>query len=226
MTKQAILQVPALEQASSVALRADVLARVEIIQRQRRQRRNAGLGVAALVTIAGLGYANLAPTTSYASWTAVPTARVVSMNDPIVSECRENVPQGPISSVGRAMPSAVLAESRGDFTAVLLGASDNISVCIADDAARAAGRTVAPALGAGEVLSVAGNGGSLDSEGARYVYGRVSGDVLGVEVRTDDGTLVTASVKEGYFLAWWPAPAGPVSVTALGSGGTLDVVTP
>lgn len=226
MIDQAILDVQDLTPVRAADLRADLLQRTLHLHRTAKRRRNTAASAAVAVVGTALGYAALAPTSTFASWTEVPSPLQVGIDDPIVDQCLLALPDGPAKLIGRAAPTPVLGERRGNFNAVLLGASDSISVCISDDTSRASGRTRAPALSPDEAISLIGNGGSLDEEGARYVYGRVAVMVTGVDVRTSGGMHVTASVTDGYYLAWWPAPDAPASITASGARGVVQVIAP
>ena len=56
-------------------------------------------------------------------------------------------------------------------------------------------------------------------DAARIAFGLVSPMVTRVVVTTSDGRQVTASVQDGYFLAWWPSAASPTLTQALDASG-------
>ncbi|WBQ03416.1 hypothetical protein [Kribbella sp. CA-293567] len=222
--ESAVLEAEPLTDDGKSRARATVLAGVAGVERRRRRNVVRGSVAAAAAVMAGVvTYPLLFPASAYASWTAIPRPVTISADDPRLGQCTSSVPSGPTDSVGSALQlRPVVTEQRGDFTAALLGGGDSIAVCIFDDTNRSAGRTIAVALPAGSSVSLIGNGGSLDEgEGARYVYGRVAAGVEKVKVVTTEGVEVTASVADGYYLAWWPAPAGPATVTAFGRDGAV-----
>ncbi len=216
-----LLDVEPLSEKARAQARARVYASVADAKRRRRNGTTSALG-ALTVIAAGVVYPSLNPTTAYASWTAVPTSGSISATDSRVQSCLGSLPTGPVESVGSSESLApAVVESRGNFTATLLGAGDSIAFCIFDEHNRASGRTIAPPLHGEEIVSVIGNGGSLDEEGARYAYGRVAATVQRVRVETSDSVQVTASVSNGYYLAWWPSNKPPQTVTALDSSGRV-----
>ena len=82
-------------------------------------------------------------------------------------------------------------------------------MCIVDDDFRVGGSTRAAPLRGNETMSLLGNAGMLDAEGPRYVYGRVADEVRKASRSlTESGVRVTASVRDGYFVAWWPGQIG------------------
>jgi hypothetical protein len=74
--------------------------------------------------------------------------------------------------------------------------------------------------------SVEGQGGGLDANGLAapgqsWAYGRVGGNVAGVELVVV-GRPVRASVANGWFLAWWPSNDQVSRATAIAvDGGPL-----
>ncbi|NML53951.1 hypothetical protein HHL19_32350 [Streptomyces sp. R302] len=157
---------------------------------------------------------------AYASWTAVPDAVRLSDTTSLAASCEQRLPDGSMGPVGTGKLSPVLAERRGEITAVMLGNDNSAGVCLDGTDSLMAGRSEVPGLSGGEKLSVAGNGGKTNGEdAARYVYGRVSSDVVKVTVGTSDGRHVTATTANGYFFAWWPSGADPVEAEAFNSAG-------
>ncbi|GAA0604045.1 hypothetical protein HPO96_18410 [Kribbella sandramycini] len=221
--EKTVLEVKALD--GDARRRAREAALAGAVQVQRGRRRLLAQGSAAVVTLVAGGvltYSALFPASAYASWTAVPHGAAVAMDDARLQPCLSSIPAEPGEVVDAARFKPLVAEGRGDFTAVLLGDESSVLVCIYDQDNRSTGRVDAEALPTGSSVKLLGNGGSLDKgDGARYVFGPVAAGVSSVKVTTTDGTEVTASVADGYFLAWWPAPAGPVSVTALDRSNTV-----
>lgn len=218
-----VLETEPLSDDSKSRARAAVLQGAAGVERGRRRRFVAGSVAATAVVAAGVvTYPLLFPASAYASWTAVPRAVALPANSSRLAPCLSSIPVGPGATVDADRFKPVVVEERGDFTAALLGDGGSVMVCIYDETNRSTGRVGAAALPAGASVSLLANGGSLDEgDGARYVFGPVAAGVEKVKVVTTDGTEVTASVAGGYFLAWWPAPAGPATVTASDRNGTV-----
>jgi len=102
--------------------------------RRRRGATMSAVGLAAVGTATVLLYPALYPTSVYAAWTAVPRPALITADDPRVQSCRSSLPARSPEFVGDAQRLVpVVAESRGPFTAALLGAGDSIAVCIFDE---------------------------------------------------------------------------------------------
>lgn len=203
-------------------LKRDLLA--ELTRQNRRQRRlHVVTGAVVATTAASATIAMVVSTspTATAAWSAVPVPLAISLNDPMVLQCLAELPAEPSSQVGRSALTPLVAESRGTSRAALLEGNDSQGVCIATPTSRSGGRTLAPPLTAGLDITLAGNGGSTDPSGSRYVYGRVSSRVASVAVTTTSGLHVTSSVAHGAYLAWWPDGKGPEKIIALDADGDV-----
>jgi hypothetical protein len=154
-----------------------------------------------------------------ASWTAMPTSRT---GDQVL-------PQARACAGGEAVPGDVLlAEQRGEATLLILRKDGGLVECLSasDDQFATMGladATFTPSLPAGAVvdlqtMSSVGDGDEMFSN----IVGLAAPEVTGIEVRLDDGRVFQASVKSGWWAAWWPGPEGgeadalTVTVTAAG----------
>lgn len=198
-----------------VALKHDLVIRIASDDRRRRRRVRSGVSLTVVaVAVTAAAMLTFTPAAS-ASWSAVPAPLSVGLDNPMVQQCLGELPAGPSEQLGQAQLVPLVAEKRGTSRAALLGSGDSQAICIAVGKSRTGGRTLSPALPAGQELSVAGNGGSTDADsGDRYVYGRVSPRVVTVSIVTATGLHVTASVAHGSYFAWWPGGAAPATVTA------------
>ncbi|PYC88050.1 hypothetical protein C7C46_01925 [Streptomyces tateyamensis] len=161
---------------------------------------------------------------AYASWTPSPSAVAAAQVEELGQTCNQRLPHPPAEQPPAMAP--VLAEQRGAFSAVLLGSPDRIAVCVSGKHSWIAGYTDSPTLDPGQVLAVTGNGGKTSgSDAARYVYGRLSPSGAAVTVETSDGRHVTASVRDGYYFAWWPSAADPTKIIAADSAGSTVAST-
>ncbi len=155
-----------------------------------------------------------------AAWSAVPRPLAAPDAEELARTCSARLPAGTTPGGTSTPVTPVLAERRGTSSAVLMGGADNAGVCLQGRNFWAAGRTEAPPLKAGQALDVQENGGNVtEGDAARYVYGRAGSAVTAVSVDTSDGRRVTATVKDGFFFAWWPSGADPTTVTAADATG-------
>ncbi len=211
-------------------LRDQVVAAAGQQKRRQRQRRAAGgVAVACLAIASILAVQVSQPTSAFATWQAVPrTLSTTGEGRAAIDDCRTAV-EASLQTSGRKVPelTGVLSEARGKTRAALLRGTSEIALCIsAPNSFHTAWTPTDPVPELkSEPIRVVGNGGSLDGDDPRYVYGEVSPSVGAVGVELNDGTTVTASTTDGYFLAWWPKAAAPEQVTAFdGSGAVLTVV--
>ncbi|WP_305785634.1 hypothetical protein [Symbioplanes lichenis] len=170
------------------------------------------LGVAAAVVVPAVlpGAGNEA----IASWTAVPTARTGDQVLPQARECARN-DVGGTSTDSVAPADVLLAEQRGKATLLVLRKPGDITVeCLsAGDVGMASMSltgpgAVPPPAPAGsvtlETMSSYGDGDDMWSN----IIGLAGPGVTGVEVRLDNGRVIQASVRNGWWGAWWPGPEG------------------
>lgn len=199
------------------AARIDPHARARLCAidyRPRRRRRPplpalGALGVsgsaAAVVAVVALG-SGAAP--AFAGWSATPTSPLPGQLATAESQC------------GAAGGAPIITDTRGPYTASVY----------------ADGRTCLQ--GAGESLQSSRSGGDLsavpagqvqltgaglaDSSGQALtmVDGRTGAGVQGVVVHRSDGTSVTATVSDGWYLAWWPGAVRATSADVTSAGGT------
>lgn len=69
-----------------------------------------------------------------------------------------------------------------------------------------------------------------DFDGLTIVIGQVAPEVAAVHV-TVEAPWVSASLKDGFFLAWWPSAGKETDIEALDHGGRIvghvaDLTTP
>jgi len=143
-----------------------------------------------------------------ASWTAMPSARTGEQVLPQARKCAANRTGGRSTTVHPA--DVLLAEQRGDATLLILRKETGITVeclLLGDDGLNAmpvAGPEENPAPPVGsvsiEAMSSAGSGDKAMSE----IIGLADPKVTGVQVRLDSGRIFQASVRGGWWGAWWP----------------------
>ncbi len=177
--------------------------------------------------------------TAYASWTATPSAVAARDLEAVTAACRGEAAQlqehGP--SFDAATIPVAIAERRGDFVAVLF-LQDNPAVdvsCVAmnrpglsdvGDLTTAAGGSSGPAPipPAGRIIP-----GGVSQFGyqppASFTNGWVGTGVVGVTIHAGPQSI-TATVKNGRYVAWWPGKAfadGPQQPS--GQGGPAVILT-
>jgi hypothetical protein len=146
-----------------------------------------------------------------ASWTPIPTKATAAETDAAVQRC------------STAPARVVLAEQRGEVTAILLASGTNREACIVGNV----GDDLPPSVSLWSASAPNQDFGSrvLAVQGipADFVVGQVASDVATATVTLSDGSVVTASVADGWAFAWWPSGATAKSVAEYAANG--DVVT-
>ena len=179
-------------------------------------------GVAAVVLP---GVPGGTPPAAFASWTAVPAALAVSDVQAAGQACRRDH-FGQLAEMAPMLPTdgqiqqmdTVLAEQRGSYTYTLLSDGRWLAQCLTGDglgggvlasAGQVDLRTGWSLVPAPDGVVVLTGGTQRTGGGAsatyRWLSGRVGERVSGVEVIPTGEGVVTATVSNGYFAAWWPA---------------------
>jgi hypothetical protein len=151
-----------------------------------------------------------APEGAFASWTPTPQAADSHSVAGAVARCDEVDPRGADLPIGAT-------EERGAYTLVFRTDGQRRSVCIAGPQDQLLSLPAPPKI-AGETPPEKPNSFPIEevvfpgprnrlAEQVGLVIGRVSPEVGGVEISPDDGAAVTATVSQGYFVAWWPGTA-------------------
>lgn len=141
-----------------------------------------------------------------ASWTPVPVPATAAQQRDAALRC------------SRAPSRVVLAEQRGEVTALLLASSSGYEACI---------------VGGGQPLSVtvwvaaAGNQGfgtrvlAMRPFPATFEVGAVGADVAKATVTLTDGRVVTATLTDGWGFVWWPDNVTAKTVTEYAADGSI-----
>lgn len=193
------------------------------------------VGVAAAGAAVAVALNVAAPAPAYASWTASPTAMDPDQMRTEGAAC--------VADVRSAFPSAradlapVVGERRGDFRTSMVAAGDQVSVCAewlgerSEDHVQTGNTldglvTDAVLPKDAEVALLAVPGQTSGTGAARVAFGLVSPRVKRLVVTTVTGTEVTATVANGYFLAWWPSGAEVATLTSYDAAGRATTTTP
>ncbi|MGD1051509.1 MAG: hypothetical protein ABR947_10590 [Solirubrobacteraceae bacterium] len=212
----------------------------------------AGAGLAAtggvVVALVGLG-AGASP--AFAGWTPTPTTPAGGETAGALASCDAQLAGtgAPQSSIPTGDWQAVLTDTRGPFTAMILESGSASATCfsgpsftsIAASAQGGGGSQhvvgVGRASGSGlQSTSVAGVG--VDTSGAgpisqasqthlttgggqpyTSVQGQIGPTVTAVTIVLADGSGVQATVAGGAFIAWWPSAADAASAQVETSSG-------
>ncbi len=181
---------------------------------------------------------------AFASWTAVPAAMPAPDVKAAGQACKRDHQQGleVLRESAPLLPTTerlermrtVLAERRGKYAYTLLADDVWIVECLdgvassmnpvgdVDDEMR---ERIIPA--AGGVVVYTGGTARVPEGHYNWLTGRVGRHVTGVQVNSTGEGVVTATVSNGYFVAWWP---GTRSVDAtltlhLDDGRTIEGLT-
>jgi hypothetical protein len=232
--------------ASSRLLAADYRPRSGI-QRPALAAGGATVVAGAVVTASLAGLGTDTPR-AFAGWSATPTAASGDQAQRAREACRLRLPTSagiqhahetasgrhepwPFPSIPAGSWRTVLVDSRGPYTVVLFAAAHGaaeLSCFSGRQPMRASlggsfGTHTPPPVPAGH-LSIVSSGSRTTppDEGSQHfsqLVGRTGPGVTGVILRLPDGKRVTASLANGWFLAWWPGTQGGTATTAKGTTG-------
>jgi hypothetical protein len=203
------------------------------------------VGVVAAVSLVGLG--TNAPR-AFAGWSATPTASSGDQARRAEEACVPNLPTSagiehaqetaagrhepwPIPDIPTGSWRTVLIDSRGPYTMILFVAAHGAAEmsCFSGRlptrgslGGSFATRTPPP-VPAGHVSNVSsGSRTTPPDEGSQHfseLVGRTGPGVTGVHLRLRDGRRVTASLANGWFLAWWPGTQGGTATEVTSTAG-------
>jgi hypothetical protein len=183
-----------------------------------RSRRRVGVTAAAAAVAALLaGGVAIAPTAAYASWSAEPASVTSTQALQQAVDCTALWDQS-VDWPAVEPDDILLSERRGDASLTIMRQGDAVIEC-SDVGLGGAGWSAltdetgaVPATAAGKISTRSlGSTGNWPLEYSS-ITGTVGAGVTGVDIVGTDGSIVTASVGDGWFTAWWPG----------GSGGIVD----
>ncbi len=166
-----------------------------------------GLSAAAAATGAAILLGSSA-TPAFAGWTASPTAPLRGQLAAAEKHC----------TAGAGTP--LLSDTRGPYTASIYadGTTCLQGNGIMINSSSAGSGTSKVSAGAIELRGA----GESDSTGhaLTMVDGPIGAGVTGVTISRSDGSSVRATVKNGWYLAWWPGTMRAVTADVASTGGT------
>ena len=196
----------------------------------RARRRLLLVGAAAAALTAVLTVQTLRPPEAFATWTATPRPATPAELDTWGTQCLATW------AVEDHDFSVRLAEVRGDFTYVVLGAPDGYeATCLTGAVTASDGSDVPDLYGVGflaplkqtpatDTLVTNGVRDSFNTDGhaEAEVTGRAGSDVVALTF-DGGGTPVHATVQDGHFAAWWPLSDPPALDAGLNPNVTITL---
>ncbi len=190
-----------------------------------RPRWRVAAGIAAAAGVAGvlvLGPGGSAPQ-AVADYSYLPDRATPAVQAALVSACSEALAQAPAEDGTGAswaaahpfVPAAqhlAVVDVRGPWGLTVLVDDETIGDCLSgpDGVVGTARQELRSAVADEPATGVrtAGLGSTRTSDGGDLhgstAYGRSAADVAAVEVVLPDGQVVTATVQDGWWAAWWP----------------------
>jgi hypothetical protein len=151
---------------------------------------------AALALVLSLGGGT---STAFAGWTPQPTTPTPAQLADATAYCATRIPDP-------GLP-LTLAEARGPFTALIYsnGATDNFCT-VGPSFRNASGWTSSPPVTppAGKLFLWTDHTATGDDGAYGWMIAQAGADVSAADLTLDDGSLVTATVQNGWAIAWWP----------------------
>lgn len=177
-----------------------------------------GAGISALAAaIIVIALSGSAAAPAFAGWSARPT---VALPQQITDATRRCGLGGP-----------VLVEARGPYTAAVFASRSGGSACVEGPSVSfvgSIGGVQAPddPIRSGQIHTAVAAGS--DAEGHAFVLlaGRVGSAVRSIVIHRRNHLDVIASVKHGWYLAWWPARAHATNATVTTTHGVHNVGLP
>jgi hypothetical protein len=196
-----------------------------VAQPRRRSRRGPGnLGLRSRLAVGGAGlsaviaavivavFSGSTAAPAFAGWTAKPTAAVSQQITDATNHCHLSDP--------------VLVETRGPYTAAVFASRSGGTACVVGpgmsfEASVGGVRAPDNRFKPNQIGMAVSTGGNDKGHGFTVLTGRVGTAVRSVVIHRSNHINVIASIKGGWYLAWWPAGAqatyATVTSTATGS---------
>jgi hypothetical protein len=158
-----------------------------------------------------------------ATWSRTPLAP-----DPALARLAVQGEHGPCrGELGPDVPLTILLQDRrtAATAAFFVTAPGHFGSCLISAGGSGGGGStnVVPSL-VGVVTVEEEGSGIADDVTTHTLGGLASKDVRTVRVGLPDGTEVTASVDNGYWLSWWPGQLSAVRISALDSSGVIIAI--
>ncbi len=147
-------------------------------------------------------------TPAFAGWTATPTAPLPGQLADAQQQC------------GAGASTPVLTDTRGPYTASIYADG---STCVQGNGIRISSNNGSGGKSSIPAGTIELNGaGQSDSDGhaLTMVDGPIGAGVTRVRITRSDGSSVQATVKDGWYLAWWPGTERAVTAEVVNASAT------
>jgi hypothetical protein len=202
------------------------------------------VGAVLAVSLVGLG---TEPPRAFAGWSATPSPHSRNHVRQVQEACSSRLPTSariehaqetasgpdkpwPIPRIAAGGWRAVAVDTRGPYTMILFTAAHGAAElsCFSGRQPGSLGGSFAthppPPVPAGRVTIVSsGSTSTPPGEGSHHfsqVVGRTGPGVTGVTLTLRNGTRVTATLANGWFLAWWPGTQRGIATHVTTAKGT------
>jgi hypothetical protein len=226
------------------------LEQIDYGPKNARLRRRTAFGLAGLATVAAIAVviALLSSSTpalrqpastghavvpaAFVGWTPAPSKATAKRIAVYAKRCRW------AASYRSQLKAPLIADIRGPYTALLfVDERENYQrFCLYGPhvGLQGAGTLAAPPVFESAPIGPRGiednhMGGSCDPADGRAVtqmHGPVGAEVIGATFVFANGAKVDATVRKGYYFAWWPWSDSPKSITVYTTSGTTHVTLP
>jgi hypothetical protein len=189
---------------------------------------------------AGNGAHSSSAAVAMAAWSSQPTLADQTQITTAENDCAANFgqaassqpssgKQGPTESGGPWSPE--LVDTRGGTTLALYSDTTQWMTCLESPTfvliSSISGTSATPVPGNSATLDYLRVRSDSSADGYTLAVGRVGTGVTGVGLQRVDGSVVTATIGDGHFIAWWPNGEGVSALTVTTSAGTQsDPVDP
>lgn len=159
------------------------------------------------------------PQTAFAGWAPIPSQPDVMLASSAMAACG---PSGELEGM-----RMVGQDQRGNAAAFLFASNSQLSMCLLVE--DNSGAVVVATTGSARLAAVAdalivdsgiSQPAGAGTGGLTIIGGRVAEAVSSVAIERADGADVSATVADGYFLAWWPTSSEADRVVAKDARGT------
>lgn len=171
--------------------------------------------VAAAIIVAVFSGSAAAP--AFAGWSARPSVELPRQITDAVRRC--------------GLVAPVLVEARGPYTAAVFASRAGGSACVEGSSVSfvgSIGGVQAPdnPIRPNQVHSAVVTGSDATGHAFVLLAGRVGTAVRSIVIHRSNHIDVIASIKNGWYLAWWPARAHATHATVTTTSGVRDIALP
>jgi hypothetical protein len=170
--------------------------------------------VAAAIIVAAISGSAAAP--AFAGWSARPVPSL----------------PGQITAIRRCgLAAPVLVDARGPYTAAVFASRSGGSACVEGPSVSFVGsiggvRAPDNPITPNQIQAAVASGSDAKGHAFILLAGRVGSAVRSIVIHRSNHIDVVASIKHGWYLAWWPARAHATVATVTTSDGVHDIALP